>query len=167
MTADTDGQEGPADADPYNGFAYVPPLGRLRQLVHRSEDGETVTMSIHSYRKLLECALLGVYDEQHYTQFYPDVRKAVEDRTVPSAVFHFIVHGYAEGRVPMKYAVDEEWYTRKYPDVGAAVRDGRLPSASFHFERFGYAEGRAPNAAYERAVSEWLSLVEPPAQSGK
>ncbi len=148
-----------ADGDPFSGVVpYVPPINFLRRLVHRSEDGESVTMSLHSYRKLLECALLGIYDEDFYTAAYPDVQQAVAQKSVPSAVFHFMVYGYAEGRPPMRYAVDEEWYMKKYPDVGAAVKDGRLPSAAFHFEKFGYAEGRAPSAEYERPVSDWRAI---------
>lgn len=149
----------PADSDPFSDVVpYVPPINFLRRLIHRSEDGETVTMSLHSYRKLLECALLGIYDDAFYTAAFPDVAKAVAEKAVPSAVFHFMVYGYAEGRPPMRYAVDEEWYMKKYPDVGAAVKDGRLPSASFHFEKFGYAEGRAPSADYEGPVSDWRAV---------
>lgn len=157
---------GAADSDPFGSVVpYVPPIGVLRKLVQRSADGEAVSMPLHCYRKLLECALLGVYDNSFYTTAYPDVKKAVEDKIVPSAVFHFVVHGYGEGRPPMRYEVDEAWYMAKYPDVGAAVKDDRIPSAAFHFETFGYAEGRAPNAAYEKAVAEWRDAPRP--QSGE
>jgi hypothetical protein len=156
----------PADGDPFaDVVAYVPPAAFLRRLVHRSEDGESVTMSLHSYRKLLECALIGVYDDAFYRAAYPDVDKAVAEKTVPSSIFHFMVYGYAEGRPPMRYQVDETWYLKTYPDVAAAVQDGRLPSGAVHFENFGYAEGRAPNADYEGPVKEWRAVQKLPAKA--
>jgi hypothetical protein len=90
-------------------------------------------------------------DEEWYLSSYPDVRAAVEQGHVPSGESHYRLHGYREGRLPVRPNVDETWYLLRYPDVREAIRRGQVKSAYDHFMLAGFGEGRLPQHPSESA----------------
>ena len=83
-------------------------------------------------------------DGEWYFSQYPDVRAAVQNGRVKSALDHYRAYGYFEKRLPSKPVVNEAWYLRRYPDVAQAIREGRETTAYNHFMKYGYLEGRIP-----------------------
>jgi hypothetical protein len=79
-----------------------------------------------------------------YLSQYPDVRAAIQNGRVKSALDHYRAYGYFEKRLPSKPVVNEEWYLRRYPDVAQAIREGRATTAYGHFIGYGHLEGRIP-----------------------
>jgi hypothetical protein len=90
-------------------------------------------------------------DEDWYLSSYPDVRAAVEQGHVTSGESHYRLHGYREGRLPVRPNVDESWYLLRYPDVREAIRRGQVKSAYDHFLLAGFGEGRLPQHPSESA----------------
>lgn len=141
--------------------SYVPPPSVMKKLVRRSvglTGEETVSMPAPVYNKLLETALAAVFDDDAYLKRFPDIKAAIDAGKLQSALQHFLVFGYGEGRPPRQYDVDEAWYLSTYRDVAKAVGAGQVGNATQHFEAFGFAEGRAPNRNYEKTVAEWRRL---------
>jgi hypothetical protein len=83
-------------------------------------------------------------DAEWYLSQYPDVRAAIQDGHVKSALDHYRTYGYFEKRLPSKPMINEAWYLRRYPDVAQAIREGRETTAYNHFIKYGYLEGRIP-----------------------
>ena len=145
------------DAQP----AYLPPPQVLKKLVRRQREisgGDTVTMHVNTYYKLLEMAMKGLFDEAAYLAKFPDVQKVVKAGVIPSALRHYVTNGYAEGRAALACDVDEDWYRKTYPDVAEAIRAGKVRDCKHHFEDFGFFEGRVPSRAYLGIVAEWREL---------
>ena len=42
------------------------------------------------------------------------------------AAEHYYIHGYLEGRPPVKPTIDEEYYLTAYPDTARAVKAGEF-----------------------------------------
>jgi hypothetical protein len=83
-------------------------------------------------------------DAEWYLSQYPDVRAAIQDGRVKSALDHYRAYGYFEKRIPSKPMINEAWYLRRYPDVAQAIREGLETTAYNHFIKHGYLEGRIP-----------------------
>ena len=151
----------PVDPQTTEAIGYLPPAAIMKKLIRRQKgaDGkESVTMSIHTFHKLMEAALVGIFDEKAYLEKFADIRTAVKARTIPTGLRHFVTDGYFEGRAPLKYEVDDAWYLKTYPDVALAIKSGKVQNGAHHFEVFGFAEGRVPNKDFQRIVAEWREL---------
>ncbi len=158
-----------ADAQTPEAVGYMPPAVIMKKLVRRQKgaDGkDMVTMSVHTFHKLLEAALVAVFDEKSYLEKFADIRSAVKARTIPTGLRHFVTDGYFEARAPLKYAVDEAWYLKTYPDVALAIKSGKVNDGTHHFEVFGFGEGRVPNKDFQRIVAEWRELEKKHAMDG-
>lgn len=93
----------------------------------------------------------AIFDENFYLNTNPDVKAAVNAKTISSGFAHFQQFGLAEGRVNVSPYFDEALYLRKYPDVAAAVRAGSLKSGLQHYIQSGESEGRSPGSFDEQA----------------
>ena len=143
------------------GSGYIPPHALMKKLIRRekTDSGEdTVTLPLIAFRKLLEAAVAGLFDEKQYLERYADIRDAVTAGRIQSGLEHFVNDGYLEGRPALTHAVDEEWYVSTYPDVALAIKSGKVRNAAHHFEAFGYSEGRVPNKNVQKTVAEWREL---------
>lgn len=154
-----------ADAAPDRSMAtssaYLPPPQILKKLVRRQKEaggGETVTMSLNTYYRLLETAMKGLFDEAAYLAKFPDVAAAVKSGVIHSALRHYVTNGYLEGRAALSCEVDDNWYRQTYPDVADAIRRGKVRDSKHHFEDFGFFEGRVPSRAYLGPAAEWRDL---------
>ncbi|WP_457797994.1 hypothetical protein [Methylocystis sp. S23] len=139
---------------------YVPSFGFFAQRlnVNRAalESDEIVTIPASSLRFLLQLAVaVGEFDKENYLETNPDLAEAVKDGKVDDVRFHYIRHGFFEGRKGATPKVDEDWYKKNYPDVAKAVEDGSLRSATMHFIGVGEVEGRAPREEYLSDINEW------------
>ncbi len=85
---------------------------------------------LHRLKQLVSQTAL--FDEQWYLHRYPDVAKAGQD-----PIYHFILHGGAEGRNPGPH-FDARWYLRRNVDV---ARSGANPLV--HYLEHGRNEGRS------------------------
>lgn len=95
-------------------------------------------------RELIDCVIIkksGAFDHAYYLLHYADVRRADVD-----PLWHFVTHGWKEGRNPSA-EFNVEYYLRKNPDVKQA---GVNPLV--HYLRFGQKEGRSPRP-YQWAAS--------------
>lgn len=101
-----------------------------------------LTVSIALFRRALKLALMDQFSETWYLDTYPDVKKAVKERTVTSGLAHYVESGIYEGRYPFPVEIDEDHYLEAHPDVTDAIDKGFFPSARAHFLEVGYAEGR-------------------------
>ena len=140
---------------------YVPPPSVMKKLIRRTTGlagKETVSMAGATYNKLIEALLVSLFDSEAYLARFPDIKTAIDEGRLPSALEHFLLFGYAESRAPMRYDVDEDWYLKAYPDVAEAVSSGKIKSATQHFDMFGYAEGRVPNKSFEKIVNDWRDI---------
>jgi glycosyltransferase involved in cell wall biosynthesis len=75
----------------------------------------------------------GLFFPEYYLQHNPEVR-----RSGMSPLWHYILHGSEEGRMPNPL-FDDRWYRLRSPDV---VMAGVNPL--YHFYRHGWREGRDP-----------------------
>lgn len=89
------------------------------------------------------------FNATYYLQQNPDVLNAVLAGVIPSAEYHFMNHGWKEGRDP-NAVFDTTEYVILYPDVLAA---GINPFV--HFATFGAAEGRAPSQEYAQVAQNF------------
>lgn len=105
-----------------------------------AEDNVAVLKSL--FGRALKLAMGDAFSEAWYLDTYPDVKKAVKDRTVSSGLAHYIESGIYEGRYPFPVDIDEDHYLDAHPDVSEAIDGGFFPSAQAHFLEVGYAEGR-------------------------
>jgi hypothetical protein len=140
---------------------YLPPPAVMKKLIRRTTGlagKETVAMAGATYAKLIETLLVGIFDPDAYLKRFPDIKTAIDEGRLGSALEHFLLFGYGESRAPMHYQVDEAWYLATYPDVAEAVNSGKIKSATQHFDMFGYAEGRAPNKSFEKIVNDWREI---------
>jgi hypothetical protein len=101
------------------------------------------------------------FNEAGYMKMNPDVEDAIKNKSVDSAILHYIGYGYLEGRVGATPDVDERWYLKTYPDVAAAVKSGKVKSATEHFNMIGAAEGRSPNSQYLAEAFQWKQALIP------
>jgi hypothetical protein len=105
----------------------------------------TLELSIDDLRKILDVVLAGVrVDEAWYLSQVPELRRDLQSGKFKSALDHYLLHGYLEGRLPERPIVHEKFYLQENPDIAAAVKSGKIKSAFDHFLRNGYAEGRRP-----------------------
>jgi hypothetical protein len=154
-------EDGSSPGTSSHGSGYIPPHALMKKLIRREKTAsgdEMVTMPLVAFRKLLEAAVAGAFDEKHYLERYGDIREAVNAGRIHSGLDHFVNDGYLEGRPALAHAVDEEWYVSTYPDVALAIKSGKVRNAAHHFEVFGYSEGRVPNKSAQRVVAEWREL---------
>ena len=92
----------------------------------------------------------NIFDENYYLNNNPDVKAAVQARTVKSGLEHFQKYGLAEGRVAVSPYFDEGLYLRKNPDVAAAVKPGGFKTGLQHYIQYGEVEGRSPGSFDEQ-----------------
>lgn len=93
----------------------------------------------------------AIFDESYYLANNPDVKAAVDARTLSSGRQHFEQYGLAEGRVSVSPYYNEQLYLQKYSDVAAAVSAGNFRSGLQHYIQFGEAEGRSVGTFNETA----------------
>lgn len=108
----------------------------------------------------------AIFDENFYLNSYPDVKAAVNAKTISSGFAHFQQYGLAEGRISVSPFYNEDLYLRKYPDVAAAVKSGSLKSGLQHYIQYGEAEGRSPGAFSEQAYRELYPDVDAAIRAG-
>lgn len=126
---------------------YLLPFEAIQRSVRiATERGQlSVNTSYDNFIEIVKALLTAVeVDETWYTQQYPDIGRAIADGTIESARWHFVNHGYKEGRLPFRIEVDEDWYLENNPDVAEGVASGQIASGQRHFEDDGYREGRRP-----------------------
>ena len=143
--------------------AYIPPSETLNSVITRTKStaGQPiVSMPEAAFAKLLAAALSAGFDEKAYLDLHQDVKRGVENATIPSGLKHFAAHGYFEGRGGLRFAVDADWYLSTYPDVAQAIANEQVIDAQDHFMLFGYAEGRIPSAAFQKSIAEWNALAQ-------
>ncbi|HLY33487.1 MAG TPA: hypothetical protein VKQ07_03040, partial [Jatrophihabitantaceae bacterium] len=68
-------------------------------------------------------AVRGDFKPDWYVAAYGDVAAMLRQRTVPSALWHYVTAGTAAGRSPNAW-FDEHWYLRVYQDVANAKAAG-------------------------------------------
>jgi len=142
--------------------AYLPPstiLLKLARFSMRADGSGTVTMTLETFNKLLECAMRAMpFDERRYLERNPDVGSAMRAGEFSSAFNHLATHGYFEHRALFDFRVDEAWYRKTYPDIADAIAKKTFSSGAEHFREYGYFEGRSPNAELEAEVAYWRDL---------
>jgi hypothetical protein len=106
------------------------------------QEGLTEEQATSVIQKLLQAVQV---DEEWYCKQYADVASAIASGQRASATAHFIVEGYAEGRLPFEHQVDEVWYLKAYPDVAESVERGVIASPTQHYNIHGYQTGRLAN----------------------
>lgn len=107
--------------------------------------GKTIQMSKSAFKNFLSSlALTQEFDEEFYLECYPDVKKALESGSVPSAKDHFLYFGVFEGRIPSKSSFNAEKYIELNRDVQSYIEGSENPSgkALEHYLNFGYKEWR-------------------------
>lgn len=92
----------------------------------------------------------GFFNERFYLDENPDVANAVAGGGMPSAWFHYLNFGQAEGRNPTALFSDA-YYLDHNQDVASAVAGGLTRSAFQHYMEFGHREGRAASAYFDTA----------------
>jgi len=118
-------------------------------------------------RLLLETALASQpFDEALYLTANPDVAEAIRRGKCASALEHFLVTGYYEGRDTGHPEFDEAWYLQRYPDVLQAVRRGESKTGLEHFKGPGEREWRSPNKAAEADIARWRNALAPAKPKG-
>ena len=133
----------------------------MKKLIRREKTpsgGETVSMPVGAFQRLLEAAVAGLFDEPSFLERYADVREAVASGKLHSGLEHFVNDGYLEGRSGLTYRVEEDWYLKTYPDVALAIKSGKVRNAAHHFQIFGFNEGRVPGRAFQKTVAQWRDL---------
>ncbi|WP_295888712.1 hypothetical protein [uncultured Thiohalocapsa sp.] len=85
---------------------------------------------------------LQAFEANYYLENNPDVLAAVRSGAMPSAEWHYIYFGEAEGRMPNPF-FDPSLYLSQNPDVLAAVNAGVFSTGLEHYSMFGAAEGRS------------------------
>ncbi len=107
---------------------------------------------IHQAETFLENIMsFNIFDENTYLSNNPDVKAAVNAKSITSGLEHFQKYGLKEGRVAVSPYYDEKLYLEKNPDVAAAVKAGTFKSGLEHYIQYGEAEGRSPGAFDEQA----------------
>ncbi|MCT7992021.1 hypothetical protein NG794_26935 [Laspinema sp. D6] len=87
------------------------------------------------------------FDADYYLAQNTDVAAAMESGSFLSAVQHFSLFGFAEGRAPSELFA--KTYLTQNPDVADAVTTGGFTSGFAHFIKFGFAEGRFPSQVFQ------------------
>jgi hypothetical protein len=120
-----------------------------QKIVILSDSSDYIAVDKHFFNECL-CPLIWrvQLDERWYLQKYPDVRQAIEKKTVNDARDHFLRFGYFEHRLPYSIKVREEWYLAQYPDIRKAIDEGEFNSGQEHFEAAGFREGRIPHPSF-------------------
>lgn len=91
------------------------------------------------------------FQSKWYCDWYPAVRRALDDGRFVNAFEHYLVEGATRGLSPNPY-FNEAWYLRANPDVAQAVRAGSVPSGHIHYLNLGHLENREPSTIFD---SEW------------
>tara|TARA_B100000809_G_C14829075_1_gene420316 strand:- start:125 stop:562 length:438 start_codon:yes stop_codon:yes gene_type:complete len=136
-------------------FAHIKVFKEQHRLSGLKEDGKGDRFSVN--RTALTDLLTGMlllmgFDEEWYSETYPDVKRAISKGAVASGLEHFASHGFFEGRSYKPLNFDEERYLAEYPDLKAALVAGQFESAMDHFLQYGYSEGKRyfPRAVYDK-----------------
>lgn len=143
---------------------YVPPFKLIKDSLNLNESEIMTNKNIEiptALFKFLMSLLISssTFDERWYFETYPDVKAAVSQGDVASALDHYISAGYYEGRSPGPAAVNREFYLENYADVAEGVRDGRIVDISEHFNQNGYFEGRVSVPEHLAELRQWLSVL--------
>ncbi|WP_322529112.1 hypothetical protein R5R73_05875 [Salinicola sp. LHM] len=93
------------------------------------------------------------FNQEYYLRNNPDVAQAVQSGAIPSAEYHWLNYGAAEGRNP-NAVFDTQAYLSANPDVAEATEQGVITPLE-HFLEYGAAEGRAPSDDYQIIADEF------------
>ncbi|WP_424363283.1 hypothetical protein [Methylocystis parvus] len=121
---------------------------------------DKVTMSREMFLMLMRAAVAGSrFDEEAYLQKNPDIKKAVDNKSIADPKAHYVEAGYFEGRAANFQELDVEWYLGFYKDVASALKDGTISSAEQHYYGHGLREWRAPDEAALPSVHAWRKAI--------
>ncbi|WP_404295187.1 hypothetical protein ACD578_27590 (plasmid) [Microvirga sp. RSM25] len=114
-----------------------------------AENSKYIAVETEYFVALLKPILSRIrVDAEWYLSKYEDVRTAIRNGEIASAVDHYCIFGFFEHRMPYEITIDEDWYLDQYPDVREAVGARTFESGQNHFEQRGYREGRFPFAHF-------------------
>jgi len=82
---------------------------------------------------------LEFYDEDFYRSSYSDVGFAVNNGWLPSALHHYIEHGFREER--SCFRLNTSWYSMQYPDAALEVAEGKYFDLEHHYVQSGRRSG--------------------------
>ena len=107
---------------------------------------------VQRWRVYRELVRSGLFFSTYYESCGADVKEAGRN-----PLWHYILHGSSEGRMPNPL-FDDEWYRTQYPDVR---RSGVNPL--YHFYKWGWREGRDPCPSF--SVRNYIDLNSDVAQA--
>jgi hypothetical protein len=87
-------------------------------------------------------AFLKFYDEDYYASSQGDIGAAVREGLLPSALHHYLEHGFAEERPCFR--LDPFHYSTRYPLAAAEVANGEYLDFWHHFVEIGHLRGYMP-----------------------
>jgi hypothetical protein len=116
--------------------------------MQRALDGTARLVSADRLRAIIEAApqvkrridaYLAFYDEAFYSESQADIGAAVRDGLLPSALHHYLEHGFREERPCFK--LDLFHYATKYPLAAAEVTQGEYLDFEHHYVEIGHRRG--------------------------
>jgi hypothetical protein len=143
---------------------YVPPFPVIQEALklekHDLDGAGNILIPVVFFKHLMAIAISeAFFDERWYLETYPDIAAAVQRGDEPSALTHYIVTGYYEGRSPGPCFVNRQWYEQFYPDVAAGLREGIIADSAEHFHHNGYFEGRVAQIEHLPILAKWMRAL--------
>ncbi len=87
-------------------------------------------------------AFLRFYDEDYYMESQSDIGASVRAGHLPSALHHYMHHGFAEERGCFR--IDNFHYATEYPIAAMEVAQGEYLDFAHHFVEVGWRRGYSP-----------------------
>lgn len=116
--------------------------------MQRALDGTARLVSAERLRAIIEAApqvkrridaYLAFYDDAFYSESQGDIGAAVRDGLLPSALHHYLEHGFREERPCFK--LDPFHYATRYPLAAAEVAQGEYLDFEHHYVEIGHRRG--------------------------
>ena len=107
------------------------PHGQLRRLIEQAP----------RFHRTVD-TMLEIFDEDFYLTVNEDVAAIAQIQGQDFARAHYIMHGFNEGRSPMR--LDRQWYAHQYPMAGFEVAQGDYLDFLHHYAAAGRARGYLP-----------------------
>ena len=142
---------------------YIPPLDVISKCLGCTQADLTGSGQIYigadAFRLVVKVALAAMtIDVDLYLSQNPDLQ-GIEGINAEALRWHFINHGYFEGRPFPVGEFDEEYYIERNIDVAKAYLSGTVRSPLDHYVATGIHEFRSPTAESEPLVSEWAAVL--------
>ena len=142
---------------------YIPPLDVISKCLGCTQADLTGSGQIYigadAFRLVVKVALAAMtIDVDLYLSQNPDLQ-GIEGINAEALRWHFINHGYFEGRPFPVGEFDEEYYLGRNIDVAKAYLSGAVRSPLDHYVDAGIREFRSPSANSESWVAEWAAVM--------